>query len=135
MLAAELCADCKAEGISVSERLRALYERYGYSKERLLSFTLAGIEGNARILSIMQRLRSIDALENEKERMDFLAGVDGLPKSDVLKFVLKDGWIAVRPSGTEPKIKFYLAADGKTEDECDKRLGALSAWVDDLMNS
>lgn len=135
MLAAELCADCRAEGISVSERLRALYERYGYSKERLLSFTLKGIEGNARILSIMQRLRGIDALENEKERMDFLAGVDGLPKSDVLKFVLKDGWIAVRPSGTEPKIKFYLAADGKTEDECDKRLGALSAWVDDLMNS
>ncbi len=135
MLAAELCADCKAEGVSVSERLRAIYERYGYSKERLLSFTFKGIEGSERILSIMKALRASGALDKEKKRIDFLSGVDGLPSSDVMKFILEDGWIAVRPSGTEPKIKFYLAADGKTEAECDARLDALSAWVNALINS
>ena len=134
MLATELCADCKAEGITLSERLHSIYERYGYSKEKLMSITLKGIEGKARIEAIMAKLRSMPPIEKERARIDYLEGVGGLPVSNVLKFILEDGWIAVRPSGTEPKIKFYLAADGESEAMCEKRLAELSAFVTRVTN-
>ena len=134
MLAAELCADCKAEGITLTERLAQIYGRYGYAKERLLSFTLRGIEGKARIGALMASLRKMPPLEKEISRIDYLPGIEGLPPSDVLKFVLEDGWIAVRPSGTEPKIKFYLAASGESEAACDTRLDGLSRFVERLVN-
>ena len=99
-----------------------------------MSFTLKGIEGKARIEAIMAKLRSMPPIEKECVRMDYLEGIDGLPVSDVLKFILEDGWIAVRPSGTEPKIKFYLAADGESEAMCEKRLAELSAFVTRVTN-
>ncbi len=129
MLVTELAAECKSLGITLSERLKKIYEKYGYHKERLLSLTLEGIEGIKKIKEIMQRFRTMSRIDGETDRIDYLDRIDGLPQSDVLKFILEDGWIAVRPSGTEPKIKFYLASKGKSEEECNMHLDALEILV------
>ena len=109
MLVAEVAAECKAEGITLYERLIELYEKYGYYLERLETQTLKGIDGRKQINAIMEKFRTEKLLLDIKEVKDYSKGIDGLPKSDVLKFFLKDNsWFAVRPSGTEPKIKFYF---------------------------
>ncbi len=133
MLAVELAAECKAEGITLAERLRSIYEAYGCHKEKLLSFTLKGIEGQKKIEALMERLRFMPKMQNECERLDYSQGLSGLPKSNVLKFILSDGWIAARPSGTEPKIKFYLAAKGENEAACEKILEKHIAWVNSVI--
>ena len=132
MLAAELCADCKAEGITLEGRLARIYKAYGFHKERLISFTLEGIEGSKKIADCMKALRAMPPLSGETKRIDYLSGVDGLPSSDVLKLIFSDGWLAARPSGTEPKIKFYLAAKGESEAAADARLASLEAFVRSL---
>ena len=132
MLAVELAAECKAEGITLADRLQTVHEKYGYYKERLLSFTLQGIEGKKRIEALMADLRAMPPLSGEKERIDYSKGVGSLPKSNVLKFVFSDGWLAARPSGTEPKIKFYLAAGCESEAAADARLASLEAFVKSL---
>ena len=129
MLAVELAAECKAEGITLADRLHTIHEKYGYYKEQLLTFTLKGIEGKTRIEALMAHLRALPPLSGEKERIDYSKGIGTLPKSDVLKFVFSDGWIAVRPSGTEPKIKFYLAAKGKSAEISEKILDERIEWV------
>jgi phosphoglucomutase len=133
MLAAELAAECKAEGITLTERLEEIHKRYGYHKEQLLSFTFKGIEGQRKIESLMQKLRAMPPIEGETERIDYKKGIGNLPKSDVLKLFLSDGWIAARPSGTEPKIKFYLAAKGETASACNAAIEKHIAWVNALV--
>jgi phosphoglucomutase len=133
MLAAELAAECKAEGITLTERLEEIHKRYGYHKEQLLSFTFKGIEGQRKIESLMQKLRAMPPIEGETERIDYKKGIGNLPKSDVLKFFLSDGWIAARPSGTEPKIKFYLAAKGETVSACNAAIEKHIAWVNSML--
>lgn len=120
MLVAEVAAECRAEGITLYERLIELYEKYGYYLECLETKTLTGIDGKKQIDAIMDKFRTRSLPFEVKEVKDYSKGIDGLPKSDVMKFFLEDnGWFAVRPSGTEPKIKFYfgVVADskGKTE--------------------
>ena len=132
MLAAELCAECKSAGIALSERLRELHEKYGYYQERLLSYTFKGIEGTKRIDALMQSLRAMPKRADECERIDYQKGIGTLPKSDVLKFIFEDGWVAVRPSGTEPKIKFYLAAKGESASDVEAHLSEMHLWVESL---
>lgn len=132
MLAAELCAECKAAGITLTERLREIHEKYGYYREQLLSYTFKGIDGTKRIAALMASLRSMPKQQNERERIDYQRGVGALPKSDVLKFIFDDGWLAVRPSGTEPKIKFYLAAKGASAPDVEARLSEMQLWVESL---
>ena len=67
-------------------------------------------------------------------RTDYAEGIDGLPPSDVLKFRLTDGSFTARPSGTEPKIKFYLSAKGKNDAECEKILAHLTEIVEEAVN-
>ena len=133
MLVCEACAECKAEGITLSERLESLYKKYGYHKERLLNYTFKGIEGAEKIKSIMSIFRSHPTFDGEISRLDYSEGIDGLPPSDVLKYFRRDGWFAARPSGTEPKIKFYLALSADSEKECDEKLDALSAVIEALI--
>jgi len=109
MLVAEVAAECKAKGITLYERLIELYEKYGYYQEELETKTLKGIEGRNKIDNIMKKFRTEKLPFNIKQVKDYSKGIEGLPKSNVLKFFLEnDGWFAVRPSGTEPKIKFYF---------------------------
>lgn len=130
MLVAEAAADYKARGMTLYDGLMNLYETYGYFKEHLENRTLEGIEGVERIREIMKNFRENGLPIPVEKMLDYQTGIDGLPKSDVLKFFLADGsWIAVRPSGTEPKIKFYFGVCGKTEAEADGKIAALVSQV------
>ncbi|GAA0105708.1 phospho-sugar mutase [Paraclostridium sordellii] len=127
LLISEMAAYYYSKGMSLYEGLMEIYNKYGYYKEELKSITLKGIDGMEQIKSIMQYYRNsnIESVGNIKikELKDYSSGIDGLPKSDVLKFILKDeSWIAVRPSGTEPKIKFYFGCNGKDKDMVDEKV-------------
>ena len=118
LLISEMAAYYKSKGMSLYDGLMEIYSKYGYYMEELKSITLKGIDGMEKIKAIMSYFRNsnIDSIANVKlkEFKDYLNGIDNLPKSDVLKFILEDeSWIAVRPSGTEPKIKFYIGVKGE----------------------
>ena len=129
MLITELAAECKAKGISLYEKLTELYEEYGYYLECLETKTLKGIDGRKEIDSIMKKFRTEKLPLDIVVMKDYSKGIDGLPKSDVLKFFLKNGWFAVRPSGTEPKIKFYFGVNSSSEKESVQELTNLKNRV------
>lgn len=127
LLISEMAAFYYDKGMTLYEGLQEVYKKYGYYKEELVSKTLKGIDGMEKIKSIMANFRNSDIQEianiKVKELKDYKKGIDKLPKSDVLKFILEDGsWIAVRPSGTEPKIKFYFGCNGEEKSEVDNKL-------------
>ncbi len=119
MLICEMVADYKNNNMTLFEGLKTLYKTYGYFKESLNTATLEGMQGASKIKEIMKNIRENPPADifghKVVEVKDYSKGIEGLPKSDVLKFILTDGWLAVRPSGTEPKIKFYFGI--KTENE------------------
>src|SRR5690606_13752711 len=105
-------------GKSLLDRLEELYEKYGYYLDKLISLVLEGIEGQDRIKRIMDSFRNspITNIEDMKlvKVIDYLKDETGNPKSNVLKYIFIDGsWYAVRPSGTEPKIKIYIYSKDK----------------------
>lgn len=128
MLICEMAADCKARGITLADYLDALYQKHGYYHNRLLSFTLEGMDGMRKMKALMERLRAEPPKELGGRAVtgyaDYLASLrrDGeetavltLPKSNVLEFRTENGGkLVVRPSGTEPKIKAYIFAKGPT---------------------
>ena len=140
MLIAEMTLFYKQQGKSLYDGLIDLYNKYGFFKEKTISITLKGIEGLAKIKDIISYFR-----ENEVSSMgdfkvidmkDYSKGVDGLPKADVLKFFLEDGsWVAIRPSGTEPKLKFYIAVKGIDENEATNKLNNINKYIDSTINS
>lgn len=134
MLVCQLAADLKAHGKTLYDGLVELFEKYGYYREALETKTYKGIEGAEKIKSIMNRFRT-ESLPFEIERMlDYSNGIDGLPKSDVLKFFLKDGaWFAVRPSGTEPKVKLYIGVRGSSEENAQEQIDEILNKLSDLM--
>ena len=134
MLVCQLAADLKAHGKTLYDGLVELFEKYGYYREALETKTYKGIEGVEKIKSIMNRFRT-EALPFEIEKMlDYSNGIDGLPKSDVLKFFLKDGaWFAVRPSGTEPKVKLYIGVRGSSEENAQEQIDEILNKLSDLM--
>ena len=88
--------------------------------------TLAGIEGLAQIKAIMKKFREEGVPFDVEKALDYSTGIDGLPKSDVLKYFLKDGSLfTVRPSGTEPKIKFYFGVCGKSQKDAEEKVKIL----------
>ncbi len=130
MLICEMAQQLKNEGKTLCDRMTELYEHYGYYCDALDSFTLSGKDGIERIKSMMSDLRkSASPFDDTQSTIDYLGGVcaeEGfgkLPCSDVLKYILTDGsWIAVRPSGTEPKIKIYYSIKGDDKKTAEKRL-------------
>lgn len=127
LLISEMAAYYYDKGMSLYDGLQDVYSKYGYFKEELKSITLKGIDGMEQIKSIMSYFRNTEISEIADikiiEIKDYKNGIDDLPKSDVLKFILEDGtWIAVRPSGTEPKIKFYFGCNGENKVEVDNKL-------------
>lgn len=140
LLICEMAAFYKSKGLSLYEGLMDTYERFGYYKEDLKSITLVGIEGIEKIKEIMNYFRN-SKMENIadikiKEVLDYKEGVNDLPKSDVLKFLLEDGsWIAVRPSGTEPKIKFYFGTNSETLKSVDLKLSKLMSSMTEIVDS
>ncbi len=141
MTLCEAAAYYKSQGITLYEQMNHVFEKYGYFKEDLVSVTLKGIEGMEKIKEIMGNYRKNPVKEagglkvlkfRDYERdtiTDLATGAvtpTGLPKSDVLYFDLEeDAWCAVRPSGTEPKIKFYFGVKGHSLSDAAEKLDKL----------
>ena len=138
MLICEMAAYQKAQGRTLLDRLEELYQEHGYYKDVVDSFTLPGVDGQERIADIMDRLRAADAGQfgglAVAERKDYAEGIDELPKANVLKYFFADGgWMAVRPSGTEPKIKFYYSVKGESMKAAEDKVESLRNAVKELM--
>nr|WP_330408585.1 phospho-sugar mutase [Romboutsia weinsteinii] len=138
VLISEMAAFYYSKGMSLYEGLMELYKNYGFFKEKTISITLKGIEGLNKIQEIIAYFREneLSQLNNTKvvDSKDYKQGIDGLPKADVLKYFLEDGsWVAVRPSGTEPKLKFYVAVKGADEAEADSKLNGINKDIDALL--
>lgn len=149
MCLCEVAAWCKKNGITVWDQMLKLYEKYGYFKETQYAITLKGIDGSKQIAEMMDKLRSNPPKSfgelTVKEFRDYdkgvtknlitgEEGVTGLPKSNVLYFDLtNDSWCCARPSGTEPKIKFYMGVKGSSltdaQDKVEKLTEALKSYL------
>ena len=141
----EAAAYYKQKGMTLWDAMVAMYEKYGYYKDAVKSIGLSGIEGLAKIQSIMETLRNntpeevggykvVSARDYKLDTIKDMATQEvkptGLPSSNVLYYDLNDGaWICVRPSGTEPKIKFYYGIKGSSMEDADARSEALGAAV------
>lgn len=142
MCLCEVAAWCKKNGITVWDQMLKLYEQYGYFKEDLYTITLKGIDGSKQITAIMEKLREnppkefgelkvvcMRDYENDKI-LNLETGKEtttGLPKSNVLYFDLtNDSWCCARPSGTEPKIKFYMGVKGKSLEDASAKVDTLT---------
>ena len=151
MLVCEMCLYYKEQGKSLYEALIELYEKYGYFKENLVSLELKGKEGQEKISDCIEALRNDPINEVDKvkivTRLDYKlsseentvsntkATID-LPKSNVLKYILEDGsWFVVRPSGTEPKMKIYLAVKSSSLDNADKDIAKFKEKVMEIINA
>ena len=139
LLISEMAAYYYDKGMSLYEGLQELYKKYGYFKEKTISLTLKGIEGLAKIKEIITYFRENDIKEFNNTKIvdlkDYQKGIDDLPKSNVLKYFLEDGsWIAVRPSGTEPKLKFYVAVKGQDESECAGKIDNIESDINKIID-
>ena len=149
MCLCEVAAWCKANGITVWDRMLEMYEEYGFFKETQYSLTLKGVEGSKQIAAIMEKLRNnppktlgeykvIEFRDYDKNVVtDMSSGAQketGLPQSNVLYFVLNDdAWCCARPSGTEPKLKFYMGVKGTSLEDAEKKNAALTEAVKALL--
>ena len=139
LLISEMAAYYYDKGMSLYEGLQELYKKYGYFKEKTISLTLKGIEGLAKIKEIITYFRENDIKEFNNTKVvdlkDYQKGIDDLPKSNVLKYFLEDGsWIAVRPSGTEPKLKFYVAVKGQDESDCAGKIANIESDINKIID-
>ena len=130
MLLCEAAAYYKKQGLTLWDQMLNIYEKYGYFKESLQTFTFKGMEGAEKIKQMMENIRNnppkalgdytVTAFRDYKadtvtEIATGKVTPTGLPKSNVLYFDLdNDGWVCARPSGTEPKIKFYIGVKGNS---------------------
>ena len=136
LLISEMAAACKAKGRTLVDELELLYKKYGYYLDALSSYTLEGAKGVEQIRNSMAKLRKegIRAIPGTIKMTDYLQETEELPRSDVLKFFWADGsWMAARPSGTEPKIKFYYSICGSSQDQAEKRLRTIQQQVRELL--
>ena len=130
LLICEMAAEAKDKGMTLLDEMQEIYREHGYYRDALDSFTLKGKDGLEKIASMMTSLRSGSSPFNDtNEVIDYSSpvaaepGFGTLPTSNVLKYVLTDGsWIAVRPFGTEPKIKIYYSIKGVDRDAAENRL-------------
>ena len=141
MCLCEVAAYCKSKNMTLWDLMLKLYEEYGYYKEGLHTVTLKGVTGSEKIKAIMESFRSNppkefgefkvvafrDYEKNVIIKADGTTGETGLPKSNVLYFELdRDAWCCLRPSGTEPKIKFYMGVKGESLEDADALLKNLT---------
>ena len=144
LVVAELAAYYRSRGLTLADGIEEIYKEYGYFAEKTISVTLSGVDGAEQIKAIMTKFRdnapkefnatAISVTEDFKAQTSTAA--DGTvtalttPPSDVLKYTLADGsWLAVRPSGTEPKIKFYIAVVGESNEDSQAKIAAIEAEI------
>ena len=144
LVVAELAAYYRSRGLTLADGIEEIYKEYGYYAEKTISVTLSGVDGAEQIKAIMAKFRDNGPKELNNTAItvveDFKAqtstATDGTvtalttPPSDVLKYTLADGsWIAVRPSGTEPKIKFYIAVVGESNEDSQTKIANIEAEI------
>lgn len=130
LMICEMAAEAKAKGKTLIDAMEDIYDAYGYYQDTLDSFTLKGKDGLERIASMMTKLRTCGSPFSDtalvidyNNPVEAEPGFGALPTSNVLKYVLNDGsWIAVRPSGTEPKIKIYYSIKAAERDAAKEKL-------------
>ena len=144
LVVAELAAYYRSRGLTLADGIEEIYKEYGYYAEKTISVTLSGVDGAEQIKAIMAKFRNnapkewnataITVVEDFKAQT--ATASDGTvtalttPPSDVLKYTLADGsWIAVRPSGTEPKIKFYIAVVGESNEDSQAKIANIEAEI------
>ena len=139
MLVAEACVVYREKGMTLYDALMEIYETYGWYREKVKSYTLegkAGIEAikNAMVLLRSTPLETIAGVKVKKVEDYLKPELTGLPASNVLRYTTDDGtWIAVRPSGTEPKLKLYLGAHAETDAAVEAKLDAYLADMDGIL--
>jgi len=145
MCLCEVASWCKKQGITLCDQMEKLYEKYGYYKETQYSITMKGIDGSREIAALMEKLRKnppkqfgnlkVTRIRDYEQNtiLDMESGkttATGLPESNVLYFDLtEDAWCCARPSGTEPKIKFYMGVRGNSTEDADKKVKELTDAV------
>lgn len=147
-LLSEVAAYYKKQDKTLYDGLQDIYKQYGYYEEKTIPITMDGIEGNEKIKTLMKKFRNeaptdfagIKVLQTEDFKQLTKTSADGqvealtTSSSDVLKYLLEDGsWIAIRPSGTEPKIKFYLATKATSQPEANNKINEFEAVIQQLM--
>lgn len=148
VLLAEIAAYYRSKGQTLYDGLQNLFTTYGYHEEKTISKDFPGVDGKEKMAAIMEKVREERPSQFDQykvlETEDFLAQTkyeaDGstqaikLPKADVLKFTLDDGtWIAIRPSGTEPKIKFYIGTVGEDEKDALNKIDVFETAINELI--
>ena len=150
MTLCEAAAYYKSKGITLVDQMENIYKKYGYFKDEQISITLKGQEGAVKIKKMMEDLREnpLKQIGNNRvvnikdislaEEMNILTGeknVIDIPKSNVLYYEFEDeSWCAVRPSGTEPKIKFYIGTKGDTKEEAEEKMENLKNGINELID-
>ena len=148
-LLAEIAAYYKSRNMTMYDGVQELFEKYGYFKEKTISNTYAGVDGPAKIQGLMKKFReeaptefaghkvvlTEDFSNNTKKTADGKISELGIPESNVLRYVLDDDtWIAIRPSGTEPKLKFYIGTSADSDTASEQKLtdfeNALQAFAE-----
>lgn len=145
LLLTEVAAHFKNQGRTLYDGLQDLYKKYGYFTEKTISITIPGVEGAAKIKALMAQLRADApkefgglkvaltqdfANQTQTDANDVMTPIP-LPSSDVLKYILEDGsWGAARPSGTEPKIKFYMGIQGDSQEAVAEKLAKIQADIE-----
>ena len=138
MLVCEMAAWYKNQGKTLVDGLNEIYDKYGYYLDFLDSFVLKGKDGAEKIQNLMVEFRNKgkELLPDIKEIVDFKDGIRDLPKENVLKYIFNDGsWMAVRPSGTEPKIKVYYSIVDPDKSKAKARLENIRQTISSIINA
>ncbi|MDF0479513.1 phospho-sugar mutase [Vagococcus sp. PNs007] len=148
VLLSEVAAYYKSQNKTLFDGLQDLFKTYGYFDEKTISVTMPGIEGTQKIKELMAKSRTerfesfggMKVVSTEdflsQKRISFKGDVSGidLPQADVLKYTLEDGsWVAIRPSGTEPKIKFYIGAKSDSSAEVAEKINKIEETIQELI--
>ena len=136
MLICQMAAWYKSQGKTLIDGLNEIYDEYGYFLDSLDSFVLKGKDGAEKIQSLMTyfREKGNELFDGVKEIIDYSTGVADLPKENVLKFIWLDGsWMAVRPSGTEPKIKAYYSIKDSSRENAKNRLDSIKTTINNII--
>ena len=138
LLVCQMAAYYYNKGMTLIDALNEIYDEYGFYLDALDTFTLKGIDGAQKIQSLMSEFRENGSkfFDGIKEVFDFSKGIGDLPKENVLKYVFDDGsWMAIRPSGTEPKLKVYYSIQDADRDNAYARLDAIKAKMNSIIEA
>ena len=147
LIVAEIAAYYRSRGLTLADGIDEIYKEYGYFAEKTISVTLSGVDGATEIKKIMDKFRgdapkqfnATDVVKLEDFQAQTATTTDGIeklttPPSNVLKYILSDAsWIAVRPSGTEPKIKFYIATVGNNSEDAQVKIANIEKEINDFV--